>query len=1176
MFHDIFFRYREVCDPGYDFLSAQPGKAGHFTQVVWKGSKEFGIGRAAEMHNGLLCTYIVARYRPAGNFIGEFADNVPKGQFESHQCVNLVRKQRIPNRSNMYYKRSGIPKVRDIRNIREMKNLKQLSETKLPLKNSTGQSDVIFYAYNEKEHVRNLPDAERKRQDSSHVSTQLLSVSVENSVKREHIPTLISEKLRQRTENIQYVKVDKKNETPLRVIVPVSKYTVTNLKMQHKKKKRKNILQRDHKKLNAIGTPGNVRVSFLGNSSLLFSINKAQKKQIFNSNTSTSEFFPKYNEDESPERLVAESMNEQPNPRADIFVNATSPTNNNNMFAAAPVNQYDHVDSDINENINKISDKGTLPNGIVDSRSSQGNFEPLKSSIVGAKTDNQSDAALTNGIADSSTDAATDEALINDIAVSRSHQGSDENSDNVFTVSSTNQGSNENSDNVITVSRSNQESYRTLDSGITTNSSDQGKTLIKGIVNSSTSQGTDESLKNGIVGSSTSQGIVGSSTSQETDESLKNDVSHSSTDTGPDGAALSKSDKGTNTYLLNTADARADEVSNKPIQNDTNSTESENELAQIRTDQDTDDLDESSGSAENRNNQESDESFQNGIITRVDDETDEPTQNGTVDSVEISQNGSREDQDPNEVSHKRDRAMRFIHKQKYGDVDGDYVFNIKFAEQHPVIVPALSSTLIKTSTGRKSAQCVVDKRGLKNCHPQIAVKTVKESVPNIHNDNVEAEPFHHLRRNDASLAYAKLIGNDYLAKTNKQEDNKKISAMTTLAQQANLPSDLLLGESGLKNTQNLLKLAKIGTFALKLAKKKALQRKLAERIQEGKLQGVDLLNHLQGQHLGNQQQLAVAQYVPISASVRVLPQQAAKNQNNYLSRGNNGNLCSNPRDCVVNKAVNHALQSTLNKLVKPTIKQAVVNHAIQNTLNNIIKPTVRQAAVINRPIQNKFNNFIKPTVKQSAVIATVKPLFLQTHSDAISTKYHQLPYPQTAMPLRNIGRGLLVPNVNKNILPNGQANVRPVNVFGLGNTHFVYGNGLANTRPGNVNGLGNTHSSNVNAFTNTQAVGVNGQAGTQAVGVNGQANTQAVGLNGQANTQAVGLNGLMNMHDVGVNNQVNMRHVNGQANTHDVNGLVNTRPVEANMMYNNAFDGQETGTLLILYRRQTFDNLKVT
>jgi len=105
-----------VCDPGYDFASAQPGNAGHFSQVVWKGSQQFGVGRAAQMHNGLLCTYIVARYRPAGNFLGEFRDNVRKGAFATSRCVIYARrKNRIyypPLNSTPLYKRSGIPKIR--------------------------------------------------------------------------------------------------------------------------------------------------------------------------------------------------------------------------------------------------------------------------------------------------------------------------------------------------------------------------------------------------------------------------------------------------------------------------------------------------------------------------------------------------------------------------------------------------------------------------------------------------------------------------------------------------------------------------------------------------------------------------------------------------------------------------------------------------------------------------------------------------------------------------------------------------------------------------------------------------------------------------------------------------------------------------------------------------------
>lgn len=46
----------------YDFKS--PGlNAGHFTQVVWKGSRELGVGMA-KGHDAL---YVVANYNPPGN-----------------------------------------------------------------------------------------------------------------------------------------------------------------------------------------------------------------------------------------------------------------------------------------------------------------------------------------------------------------------------------------------------------------------------------------------------------------------------------------------------------------------------------------------------------------------------------------------------------------------------------------------------------------------------------------------------------------------------------------------------------------------------------------------------------------------------------------------------------------------------------------------------------------------------------------------------------------------------------------------------------------------------------------------------------------------------------------------------------------------------------------------------
>ncbi|GBN45725.1 Golgi-associated plant pathogenesis-related protein 1 [Araneus ventricosus] len=49
-------------------------KAGHFTQVIWSGSRELGIGRAISKNNRL---YIVANYYPAGNVLRKFAENVP-------------------------------------------------------------------------------------------------------------------------------------------------------------------------------------------------------------------------------------------------------------------------------------------------------------------------------------------------------------------------------------------------------------------------------------------------------------------------------------------------------------------------------------------------------------------------------------------------------------------------------------------------------------------------------------------------------------------------------------------------------------------------------------------------------------------------------------------------------------------------------------------------------------------------------------------------------------------------------------------------------------------------------------------------------------------------------------------------------------------------------------------
>lgn len=48
--------------------------SGHFTQVIWKSSKELGVAYGRNK-NGK--TYVVANYDPAGNMIGSFSPNVP-------------------------------------------------------------------------------------------------------------------------------------------------------------------------------------------------------------------------------------------------------------------------------------------------------------------------------------------------------------------------------------------------------------------------------------------------------------------------------------------------------------------------------------------------------------------------------------------------------------------------------------------------------------------------------------------------------------------------------------------------------------------------------------------------------------------------------------------------------------------------------------------------------------------------------------------------------------------------------------------------------------------------------------------------------------------------------------------------------------------------------------------
>ncbi|XP_066928457.1 Golgi-associated plant pathogenesis-related protein 1-like [Clytia hemisphaerica] len=97
--------YKE--EANYNYITGSPtieGKIiGHFTQVVWKGTKTFGVGIATKnvMSDGdvLKETYIVARFSPAGNYDGQYVANVGQRksgaitpslhELEASVCTNL-------------------------------------------------------------------------------------------------------------------------------------------------------------------------------------------------------------------------------------------------------------------------------------------------------------------------------------------------------------------------------------------------------------------------------------------------------------------------------------------------------------------------------------------------------------------------------------------------------------------------------------------------------------------------------------------------------------------------------------------------------------------------------------------------------------------------------------------------------------------------------------------------------------------------------------------------------------------------------------------------------------------------------------------------------------------------------------------------------------------------------
>jgi len=64
--------YNECNKYDYRNPSYQPG-TGHFTQIVWKNTKYFGLGVCNISNGGLI---FVANYYPRGNYKDQFVQNI--------------------------------------------------------------------------------------------------------------------------------------------------------------------------------------------------------------------------------------------------------------------------------------------------------------------------------------------------------------------------------------------------------------------------------------------------------------------------------------------------------------------------------------------------------------------------------------------------------------------------------------------------------------------------------------------------------------------------------------------------------------------------------------------------------------------------------------------------------------------------------------------------------------------------------------------------------------------------------------------------------------------------------------------------------------------------------------------------------------------------------------------
>ncbi|XP_078365295.1 uncharacterized protein LOC144649636 [Oculina patagonica] len=88
--------YEEACLYNFEEPDLSSKATAHFTQLVWNGTNQLGIGVAESESAGKHCVFVVARYKPKGNIKDkeQFKINVKRGVFDpSIDCTITTEKR---------------------------------------------------------------------------------------------------------------------------------------------------------------------------------------------------------------------------------------------------------------------------------------------------------------------------------------------------------------------------------------------------------------------------------------------------------------------------------------------------------------------------------------------------------------------------------------------------------------------------------------------------------------------------------------------------------------------------------------------------------------------------------------------------------------------------------------------------------------------------------------------------------------------------------------------------------------------------------------------------------------------------------------------------------------------------------------------------------------------------